>query len=69
MPKHFSNAFAFCSSIFGYLLLTVLPERNPKGVVGWLRGVAHIAFSGKNIATPSVRRRLNRHTLYIMVLI
>jgi len=44
-PKHLSNVFAFCSALFGYLLLTLLSERSPKGVIGWLRGIAHIAFS------------------------
>jgi len=55
MPKHLSNVFAFGSALFGYFLLTLL-ERNPKGVIGWLRGIAHIAFSD----TKHYTRKLDR---------
>lgn len=44
MPKHFLNVFAFCLSIFGLLLLTLL-RRTPKETIGVLQGIIHATLN------------------------
>lgn len=43
MPKHFTNLFAFCLSVFGFFLLTLL-RGNMRGVIGVLHGIIDGVF-------------------------
>lgn len=42
VPKRLSNIFAFLLSLFGLLLFTLLFERNVRGFVSYLQGIADI---------------------------
>jgi len=45
-PKHLRNVATFSFSVLGILVYTILYERSPIGVVGWIQGIIHVILHG-----------------------